>query len=324
MAGEATFQREWDDFLLRTVENSVSIGQVFQLPDGRAAFADISVAATAGTDVKFKVSGKVTMPKTASMVFLKGGRAYWDHSANAVHWKKVSDRDFYLGTFAADAASNDSSCDVYLNAQPRVDIDMARDGFQSVLVGTAAAGGFGYPQNLGGALVFEISATSEAQKVDALSVDGFAKTANAIVEGVFRVLSDGATGNQDISIGIADGTHASDADTIATSVFIHLDGNSTTINAESDDGTTEVNATDTTTTYTEGTALANRVEFWMDMRDSDDIQIYVNGALVLGSTVFTLNAFSGTLFLLVHVEKSSGAETYKLAVDRLTARFSEQ
>jgi hypothetical protein len=122
-----------------------------------------------------QTEGIVELPKTTSMVFLDGGPVYWDHSANKCHFKKVSDRDFFIGTAYGDfLTAGATTMKVNLNVQPRFDIDLARDGFQSVLVGTAAAGGFGYPVNLGGSLMFELTATNEAQKVDALSVDGFA------------------------------------------------------------------------------------------------------------------------------------------------------
>ena len=319
---DATFVRDRHDRRV-TASAAVTSGECWQLKDGQAAVFDSLAAAASGDRTKFTTEGQFVMPK-ASGVLLDGGRAYWDHSANNITYRKVNDRDFYVGRVVGDAASADTTCTVNLNVEVPYDVDLARDGFYSVLVGTAAAGAFGYPRNLGGALEFELSATNEAQKVDAISLHGFVKGANAIIEGAFRVLSDGGSGSQDISIGIANATHASDADAIADSVFIHLDGNNTNINAESDDGTTEVAATDTTTDYTEGVTLAERVEFWMDMRDPADVQIYVNGALVLGSTVFNVDAYTGTWYLLVHVEKASGTDVYKLAVDWLRARFSEQ
>ncbi len=298
--------------------------QVIQTPSGMAGFHDSPTAAASGSYVEVKTRGSAKLAKTTSMVLLAGGRAYWDHSANAVSYRKNADRDFYVGRVAIDATSAETTVEVLLNEDPRYDRDIVRDGYISVLVGTSAVSGFGYPVNLGGALVFELTATSEAQKVDALGVDGFATGANAIIEGAFRVISDGAGTVVDVSMGIANGTDASNADTITESIFIHLDANNTTINAESDDGTTEVAATNTTTTYAEGSALASRKEFWLDMRNPADVQVYVEGVLVLDATTFNVNAAVGPWFLLVHVEKSSAADTYKLAVDWLRARFSEQ
>lgn len=322
---DATLVRVWDEHFF-TLDASVGVGEIYQLPDGRAGYYSGSAAANSGTQATFRTSGKVTVTKATGVVILPGGRVYWDHSANNATYKKVNDRDFYIGRAVGplDAGSADATLVVDLNVDPPYDIDLLRDGYASVPVGTQALGGFLPPQRNGGALHFTLSATSEAQKVDALSVDRFALGANAIAEFIFRVINDGGAGVQDASIGIANQTHATDADSIAESVFIHLDGNNTNINAESDDGTTEVAATDTTTDYTEGSAVAQRVEVWMDFRNPADVQIYVNGALVLASTVFNINAATGPLGILIHLEKTSSADVYELAIDAARVRLMEQ
>lgn len=322
MPAEATYLRDSHDNRL-TADAAIVAGEVYQLKDGRAAVYAGLASAAINDAVALQSAGKFTIAKTASIVLLEGGRAFWDHSANAVHFKKVNDRDFYLGRIVKDAASADTTCVVDLNVDPRYDIELNRDPHLSVLVGTPAASAFGYPVQLGGAHVLELTATNEAQKVDLLSVDGFARVANAIVEGAFRVLSDGAGTVVDFSLGVASGTHASDADQIAESVFVHLDANNTNINLESDDGTTEVAATDSTLDYVEGVNVANRVEVWMDFRDPADVQIYIEGVLALGSTVFNVNVAAGPLFLLAHLEKSVSTDTYKIAVDWLRARLGQ-
>lgn len=321
MALEAVYRYE-GEAIDYTPAAALTGGQVIQLADGRAAVSPTDLAA--GVKGAVQVCGVYRLLKTASIVILDGGKVFWDHSANKAHYKTVNDRDFYVGTAVGDSASSDTTVDVAFNRLPAYLVDINRDPVISATAGTAAAGGFGYPVRLGGSSVLELTATNEAQKVDLLSVDGFAVGANAIVEGAFRVISDGAGTVVDVSLGVANATHTTDADSIAESCFIHLDANNTNINAESDDGTTEVAATDTTLDYTEGSALASRVEFWMDLRDPTDIQIYVNGALVLGSTVFKLDAATGPLFLLAHVEKTSSTDTYKIAVDWLRARIAEQ
>lgn len=294
------------------------------MPDGRAAYYYSRFAAASGSTAQFSTTGIVTMTKTAGVVLLDGGRAYWDHSANAVTFRKVNDRDFYLGRIVGDAASADTTCAVNLNVNPSYDYDLMTDPMVSVLVGTPAAGGFGYPVQIGGCVVLELSATSEAQKVDLLGADGFAIGANAIVEGAFRVLADSSGSAPDFSIGLANGTHASDADSITESLFIHLNGNDVNIYAESDDGTTEVNATDTTIDYTEGSTNTERVEFWFDLRNPSSVKLYLNGVARLTSTTFNMSAATGPLRLLAHLEKTSAADTYKIAVDWLRARTAEQ
>ena len=320
---DARFVRTQNEYVVLTA-SAVAAGEVWQLGDGRAAVYTGSAAASSGVRVAEETTGKYTITKTTGISILDGGRVYWDHSANSATYKKVNDRDFYLGRSVGDYGTSDAAMVVDLNIDPPYDLDLAAQGFNSVLAGTPAASAFGYPRRMGGAYEFELTATSEAQKVDAISVDGFAKGANAIVEIAFRVLSDGAGTVVDASLGIANATHATDADSITEHLFVHLDANNVNINLQSKDTSTTVAATDTTIDYTEGSTVACRVEVWMDLRDPADVQCYVNGVLALGSTVFNIDAAVGPLFLLAHLEKTSSADTYKLAVDWLRARFCEQ
>lgn len=306
-----------------TAVSAMTGGQVIQLNDGLAGVVVTDIAA--GALGSARIAGQFTIAKASGVVILDGGQVFWDHSANNATFRQVSDRDFYIGTAVGDAASASTTMVVDLNQVPSYKVDFSKDSAaNSIIVGTAAAAGFGYPIRKGGSNTFLLTATSEAQKVDLLSVQGWSPSANAIVEGAFRVISDGSGSAVDVSLGCASGTNATDADSIAESVFIHLDANDTKINAESDDGTTEIAATNTTKTYTEGSALANRVEFWMDMRDPADVQIYIDGVLVLPATVFNVSAAAGPWFLLAHMEKTSSTDTYELAVDWLRVRTSEQ
>ncbi len=311
------------NYRLVRATSSTSAGEVWQLPGGLAAFQDNNAPANAG-DVPFKTDGLCVVTKTSSVVILDGGEVYWDHSANSATFRKVNDRDFYIGRAVGDAQSLDANMVVDLNKNPRYDIDAFRDGGLSVPIGTQAVGAFGHIKDFGGSKSLELTSTSEAQKIDLLSVDRFDKTANAIIEMVIRAPANGSTSDVDFNIGVANGTDATNADSITESIFFHIDGGALLINAESDDGTTEVNATDTTTTITAGSALANRKHLWIDMRDPTDCQLYVDGVLVLPSTVFNVNAATGPFGLLVHLEKVSGAATGQYVVDRFTARYSEQ
>jgi hypothetical protein len=319
---EARFTRdpELHNVLL---DGSVGAYEVRQLPTGEAGFLDLADGGTSGQYKEFRKRGQATVAKATSVVLLKGQSVYWDHSANVATYRKVNDRDFFMGVMAEDATSAQTSCVVDLNVLPRFDIDIARDAFLNVTVGTQVIDAMGLVRR-GGAHEFKLNATNEAQKVDILSVDGFATGANAIVEFTFRVPSDGAGTVVDVSIGAANGTNATNADDITESVFIHLNANSTTIYAESDDGTTEVAATDTTTTYTEGSAVANRVHVLMDFRTPASVKIYVNGVQVLSGTTFDVSAATGPWFLLAHVEKSAATDTYTLAVDSLRCWLAEQ
>jgi hypothetical protein len=318
---EATFVRD-AEFYPVTLESAAGSGELRQMKDGRAAYyrSANNVGASQSDKVLFTEEGTVTLPKANGVVLLDGGEAFWDHSANAITYKPANDRDFYAGTIVGDFSSGDGSCQVNLNVKPNWLIDFNRDPFDTVCTGTQALGGFGEPAIRGGARKFRITATNEAQKVDMLSQAGFAKTANAIVKAIVNVRDDGSGTVVDVSVGVADDTHATNADTIANSIFIHLDANDLNIYAESDDGTTEVAATDTTIDYTAGTPF----EVWIDMRDPADVQIYINAALVLGATTFNVDATTPTWKLLIHVEKSPSTDTYEIDVNELKVRIAEQ
>lgn len=317
MVAEAVTLRGRHDMRQTTTAAAV-VGEVRQMPDGRAAVLTALNAPAAADLSGWSSTGVYTVQKTTSMVILDGGKVYWDHSANKCHFKTVNDRDFFLGTAVGDAASADTTMAVNLNVQPSYLIDIAKSPTDSVVVLTTAAAAS--VNNRGGSVNMLFSTDAEAQKTDSLSKDGWAIAANAIVEFAIEVIDNGDNAALDLNVGIANATHATDADSITESCFIHIDGTNLNILAESDDGTTEVAATDTTIDYVEGT----RFEVWMDTRDIADIQIYIDGALVLGSTVFKLDAATGPLKLLAHMEKTSNDTPAELDIDWLRVRIGEQ
>jgi hypothetical protein len=319
---DARFVRDWDQTQL-VLAAGASIGEVWQMPNGQAAYLDKTVAKSTGDRTEFRTSGFATVTKTNGIYLIDGGPVYWDHSANSATFRQVNDRDFYIGTAHGDAESGDLTCVVNLNAQGSYLIDLARDAYIAAEIGTQAIGTMGIIRR-GGALNFLHSSTSEAQKLDALSVNGFSPSANWIIEGAFRVPNNGAGSAVDVSFGIASATHATDADSIAEHLFLHLDANALDIKLQSKDGTTTVTATDTTSDYVEGTALSTRVHFWFDGRNPADIQCYIDGVLTLGSTVFRLDNAVGPLFLLAHSEKTSAADVHEVALDWLRVRIAEQ
>lgn len=308
---------------------AVVAGQVIQLRDGRAGV--VTVDAASGTWVGVYVSGVFEVQKTTTMVILMGSRLFWDHSANKCHLLHRNDRDFFLGsavgggpthitsatsagvsgpTIAATSAG--TAVNVALNAKAVNEMALST-GYASAPVYTAGIniGCFGAGEGCN--LIKD--ATNEAQKVDALSFRGMAVGSLAIVDALICVNSD-ANAASDTNIGLANETHASDADTIAESLFIHLDGGSTNIAAESDDGVTEVAATDTTVDYAAGTPFLAQ---W-DLSNTSDIQLYIDGVNVLPASVFKLNAATGPLKLLAHSEKSGTATAGNVSVLSLVAR----
>lgn len=295
MASEARFEQP-GDVIDWTADAAYNAGDVVQVRDGRAGV--VCGPCAAGDLVGVRVTGIAEVQKAASMVVLPGSRLFWDHSANKAHLLHRQDRDFFLGTATSEEGAADATVFVNLNVQPVFTIGFEH-GFASVPVSTAGfpfvAGAGREGVNLG------FSATAEAQKEDALTFRGMAPGAKGIVHLLLCVNTNGDAAALDANFGLASGTHATDADSIAESLFVHIDGASTNINIESDDGTTEVAATDSTLDFTPGTPFLAQ----FDCRDLTDIQVYVDGVNVLPATVFKLNAAAGPLKLLAHVEKTS-------------------
>lgn len=299
-----------------TVAAAVAIGEVIQLPDGRAGVLDGLSAAAAGDRVAFSTIGQYVAVKDPAVAILDGGHVFWDYSTNQATYRRGDDRDFLLGCAVGDAPLGDTTLTVDLNVKPCYVVDLARDSFVTALVGTQALGGLGIYRR-GGATKLVLSATNEAQKSDALSREGFATAARAIIEFAVTVNSVAGGAATDVSVGVANATHATDADAIADRLFVHLDGDSANVYFESADGTTTVAATDSTIDFAAGT----RFEVWMDMRAPGDVQIYVNGVNVLLSTVFNVSASANTWKLLAHVEKTATTDAIDVDVDWLRARI---
>jgi predicted RecA/RadA family phage recombinase len=294
-------------------------GQVVQLPDGRAGISPCDIAA--GKLGAMRVCGHFDVLKAASVVIIDGAPLWWDHSANGatpVPPLVAGDRDFYIGTAVGDVAASATTCRVDLNNQPVYEIDFHRDGGDTAIV---AAAGAPTIYSRGGSLVAAFGVTAEAQKLDWLSKRSFAKGAKWILEAVVEVVGNCDADVGDLNVGVANGTHASDADSITESAFFHFDmGADLNLDAKSVDGTTTVNATDTTIDWAEGTPI----HLVIDGRDLTDIQMYVNGILVLGSTAFKLDAATGPLKALFHLEKSSNDSLGTVQLDMLRVRTSEQ
>ncbi len=321
---EANYRYE-EHFFQLTAGGNYSKGQVIQLPNGEAGFFD-DIAATSGDPTQARRRRVARVDKTAGIVILKGGEVYWDHSANAAHYKRVNDRDFFVGCATGTTTSTSTEVEVILNQRPVWDIDVFHDPIlRPVIVGTQGLNTMGVVRQ-GGNASFILSSTSEAQKMDIMSVAGFTPTtAKAIIEMQFCVISNGAGTNTDVSIGAASATSATDADAIAEHLFMHLNAEADlNVYLQSKDGSTTVTATDTTIDYAEGGAVAQQVHVWMDMANPADVQCYVNGALVNDATAFNVNAAAATWFLLAHIEKASSADVYEFRLDKLRARFNEQ
>ena len=311
---EATLTKDADTIDVITPAAGYTGGQVIQLSDGRAAVVAGLMARSSGDPAALKTSGQFTLAKGVDLVILEGAPLYWDRSANTVTpLKAVAGADFFIGVAVTDAIAAATTVLVDLNVEPDYTIDLLRDPTDSVAVGDATVTmGPGYVK-------LNILATSEAEKIDVMSKHSVPVTVPFIVEG--RVAGYAATDNTiDFNVGLANDTHATSADTITESCFLHIDeAADLEIYAESDDGTTEVAATDTTVAYVDDTYF----DFAIDCRDLTDIQIYINGVLVLGATTFALGDATGPMKLLVHLEKTTGTASGEFRVSKLALRATD-
>lgn len=317
---EAVIAYDSDVLEVSTPTAGYTGGEVIQLADGRAAFVTGLLARTSGQPAGLKTSGQVTLAKTITVAVLKGAPLYWDRSANTVTpLRAVAGADFFVGVAVADAALAATTVVVDLNVQPQYTIDLMRDPADTAVVLTAGAPaltmGPGYAK-------LALDDTNEAQKADALSKQSIPVTVPFIVEGRVAIYDIGAAA-VDINIGVANETHASDADQIGESLFLHLDGAVLDILAECDggaeEGAVEVAATDTLVDAVDDTYF----DFAFDCRDLEDIKIYIDGVRVLSTTTFALDVAVGPLCLLAHIEKTSDASTGEIRVEKLALRATD-
>lgn len=299
---------------------AASAGEVYQMPDGRAGVCVPATGGEANDKTAFRVEGVFRVAK-GSTVVIAGAPLWWDHSANvATPVPQFADRDFYLGAAQEDAASATTSVLVAINVEPRYIIDAQKDCGDTALVLTA-----GTPTlfNRGGGMLASFSTTAEAQKIDWLSQRTFPLGSNWVLEALVEVVTNADADVADLSIGVANGTHASDADSITESAFFHFDlGADLNIDCESDDGTTEVAATDSTVDFAVGTP----VHLVLDGRDPSDVKYYINGSEVLSATANLGNiaAATGPLMALFHLEKSSNDSPGVVLVHGLKVRTAQQ
>lgn len=290
-----------------------SAGEVIQLPSGRAGALRGQIAKTVGQAAAFTVRGKVTLLKTASVVILKGAPLYWDRSANTVTpLKALAGADFFIGSAVADATAAATTVVVDMNVEPVYLIDIMRDPTDTVLVGAATV------TMQPGYSTLKIIATNEAEKCDVMSQHSVPVTVPFIIEGRVASYEIGSDNTVDFNIGLANDTHATSADTITESAFLHLD-EVLSIYAESDDGSTEVAASDTLVDCVDDTYF----DFAFDCRDLTDIHVYINGVEVLAATAFDISAATGPLKLLAHIEKTTGTATGEARVSKLALRTTD-
>lgn len=321
---EANLYQEGDDVVDYTAIAAVTGGQVVQVADGRAGVipTDLEAAALGSASTE----GIYTVAKSINLVWIDGCRLWWDHSANAatpVPPLTAGDKDFYLGVAVGDVAAATTTGKVSLNQRPVYAFDVHRDLFDHLLVKTVVGSTtIVIPDMIarGGTIDAYFGLTAEAQKMDILSKRSFPLASNPILEAVINIVTTCDADVGDLSIGFANGTDSDNADDITESVFFHFDlGADLNIDCESDDGTTEVAATDSTIDFAEGTP----VYLCIDGRDPSDMKFYINGAEVLAATANLGNIAlaTGPLKALFHMEKSANDSPGRVLISELQVRL---
>lgn len=305
---EAVYQRAADDNRL-ILAAALTTGEVYQLPNGRAAVYKGQNGRAVGDTETFADTGKYTVVKTATQVWLDGDPIWWDHSAGAATVLEpigAGDRDFYLGTAVGNAASADTTGSVDLNKQVNWIIDSSRDNGDSAIIKTVVGSTtVEVPQiyNRGGMIYMQFGTTAEAQKVDWLSGRSFVVGSNWIVDMLLEVQTSPDNAAVDIDIGVATSSHDTDLEAVTALATFHLDGGDNNIDVQSDDSGTDVGPTDTTTDWTEGTPFRMRI----DGRTLSDLKYYLEGSETNSGTanLGTFTAAVGPLFAIIHAEKTS-------------------
>lgn len=292
-----------------TAAAAVTSGEVWQLSNGRAAVYTGQNAAASGDLTAWADTGKFTVAKTTSNVWIKGDPIWWDHSANSATCNEPigsSDRDFYLGTAVEDATAAATTGVVDLNVQPVWIIDSTRDVFDFNIIKTVVGSTtVEVPQiyNRGGMMFMQFGTTAEAQTVSAISDRSFAVGSNWVCEILLQLDTAADNAAVDIDVGVASAAGTTDFEAVAEFCAFHLDGDDLNIDAHSDDGTTDKAPTDTTIDIVAGTPVRLKI----DGRSLSDVLFYINGSEVLNAeaNLGAISAAAGPLKAIVMAEKTS-------------------
>lgn len=296
-----------------TLAAAAEPGDVLQHYDGRACVISSVKDLAAGQDAGVVLTGIHEFPFATGVACVKGAKYWWDESANAViATPGLNVGDFYLGVGAEDKVSATGMRGrINLNHEPAAAWSL-RDGSRTGGIADTLQEvlGLGVRVLSGGSLSLEFDAVSEAATASLLSGAAFPIADQILFQATVNVIANGDAAAFDAVVGLANDDHATDADAITESVFASINGASTNINAESDDGTTEVAATDTTVDFTAGTPFS----VWIDARDKADVKIYVNGARVLSGSTFVLSDATGPLRALIQMEKTTDDTAAQIVV----------
>lgn len=166
---------------------------------------------------------------------------------------------------------------------------------------------------LNGEYAMTLAADSEAETLTLYFADQLVinPLLNPIFECRMKLSPAGATLTADerVVFGFSSARNAT-LDSATTNVWFRLEGANLNIYAESDDGTTDTDDTDTTIDYVKGTYVTLKI----DMADTSAIKFYVNG--VLGATL-SAPLLDATMKLqpFIEIQRDAGTETNVLTLD---------
>lgn len=299
-----------------TPSAAITAGDMVQLPDGRAAFAPVAIAA--GAKGAVQVTGIVKVAKPTDYALLHGGDAWWDVSAGKVSFKgDAGTADFYAGTIYGDYAAADTVAYIALNAKASYTIALGQGDWIGEELAAGVAGSVdAYPGN--GAKIV-ISSGNEVQSNALRSLRTVPGSAKPIFEARFTrsATTDAAV---DADLGLATSAHASDFEAVTAHAAFHFDGDDLNIDTHSDDNSTDRAPADSTIDHVEGTFA----EYWIDGRDPANVLYYVDGVLVDTSSAKRTLAAAQNYAAVFMVEKTTGTAVGGGIVSKLRVRTQSE
>jgi hypothetical protein len=170
-----------------------------------------------------------------------------------------------------------------------------------------------------GGVQMDFDAVAEVASATISTTDALPVDRGITFEGELHLSDDGDDAALDFDFGLgtlltANSIASVDHTDMAQLAAFHIDGNDTTLNAQSDDATTDVSATDTTL---ENSLTATK-KFKIIVRPAGTVEFWVDGARVLSSTAFQVLS-TAALCGFVNMEKTSNdttavAKVYNLRV----------
>ena len=160
-----------------------------------------------------------------------------------------------------------------------------------------------------GEFALALAATSEAEQAVLYHGDNknFDIDSKLIFECRAKVVTPGT--GVTVVLGVADDDNAT-KDDIAANAWFRLEA-ALALMAETDDGFTDNDDVDLSTTLVSGTYYTFRI----DMTNTQDVKFYVDGVRVGAATTFNMQVFGGRLQPYFSVSKASGTGTGTLTVD---------